>query len=180
MLIRSLGGLAVASLCAASLWQIVRPSMPRLLYNPSPSAPIGWYRLHPDTPFRKGDLVAAWPTQNALDIALERQYFPPNIPLIKTVWAVSGEQICHENGQVYVHGQPPLRVLKQDGLSRPLPSKDGCYVISKDEVFLISNDVQTSFDSRYFGPVPRGNILGRIDYLGRWKSRSERLEAGRG
>ena len=180
MLIRSLGALAVASLCAASLWQIVRPSVPRLLYNPSSSAPIGWYRLRPDTPINRGDLVAAWPTDEALKIAHKRQYFPPNIPLIKTVWAVPGEQICHENGQVFVQGKPPLSVLKQDGLGRPLPSRDGCYAISKDHVFLISNDVQTSFDSRYFGPVPQKNVLGRVEYLGRWKSRSERLEAGRG
>lgn len=180
MLIRSLGALALASLCAASLWQIIRPSVPRLLYNPSPSAPIGWYRLYPDTPVKRGDLVAAWPTEEALEIARKRQYFPAGIPLIKTVWAVPGEQICYENGHVYVQGRPPLRVLKQDGLGRPLPSYDGCYAIPKDEVFLISSDVQTSFDSRYFGPVPQDNILGRVEYLGRWKSRPRRLEAGRG
>ena len=48
------------------------------------------------------------------------------------------------------------------------------------EVFLISNDVQTSFDGRYFGPVKRENLLGRIEYLGKFKGRSERQRAGRG
>jgi len=180
MLIRALGSLALAALCTASLVQIVRPSVPRLLYNPSPSAPIGWYRLRPDSYAHRGDLVAALAPESGAALALERDYLPPNIPLIKTVWAVSGQEVCHVEGQVLVQGRPALVVLKHDVLGRPLPSRSGCYKLSEDEVFLISNDVQTSFDSRYFGPVKRENILGRVDYLGKFKGRSERRRAGRG
>lgn len=180
MLMRALGSVALAALCTASLVQIVRPSIPRLLYNPSPSAPIGWYRLRPDSYAHRGDLVAALTPKNGAALALERDYLPPNIPLIKTVWAVSGERICHVNGQVLVQGRPALIVLKHDILGRTLPSRSGCYELSKDEVFLISTDVQTSFDSRYFGPVKRENLLGRVEYLGKFKGRSERHRAGRG
>jgi conjugative transfer signal peptidase TraF len=180
MLIRVLGSLSLAALCTASLVQIVRPSVPRLLYNPSPSAPIGWYRLRPDTYAHRGDLVAALAPKSGAALALERDYLPPNIPLIKTVWAVSGEQICHVDGQVLVQGRPALIVLKHDVLGRALPTRSGCYQLSKDEVFLISNDVQTSFDSRYFGPVRRENLLGRVEYMGKLKGRSERRRAGRG
>jgi len=180
MLIRVLGILSLATLCTASLMQIVRPSVPRLLYNPSPSAHVGWYKLRPNEYARRGDLVAALAPENGAVLAIEREYLPPNIPLIKTVWAVSGEQICHENGQVLVQGQPALVVLKHDVLGRPLPSRYGCYELSKNEVFLISNNVQTSFDSRYFGPVKRENLLGRVEYLGQFKGRSERRKAGRG
>ena len=180
MLIRVLGTVSVAALCTASLVQIVRPSMPRLLYNPSPSAPIGWYRLRPDTYAHRGDLVAASAPKSGAALALKRDYLPPNIPLIKTVWAVSGEQVCHVDGQVLVKGQPALIVLKHDVLGRALPTRSGCYELSKDEVFLISNYVQTSFDSRYFGPVKRENLLGRVEYLGKLKGRLERRRAGRG
>ena len=180
MLIRVLGILSLATLCAASLVQIVRPSVPRLLYNPSSSAPVGWYKLRPNEYASRGDLVAALAPENGAVLAIEREYLPPNIPLIKTVWAVSGGQICHENGQVLVQGQPALVVLKHDVLGRPLPSRYGCYQLSKDEVFLVSTHVQTSFDSRYFGPVKRKNILGRVEYLGKFKRRSERLGAGHG
>jgi len=113
-------------------------------------------------------------------LAIEREYLPSNIPLIKTVWAVSGEEICHENGQVLVQGRPALTVLKHDIMGRALPSRSGCYELLKGEVFLISNDVQTSFDSRYFGPVKRENLLGRVEYLGKFKGRLERRRAGRG
>ena len=124
--------------------------------------------------------MAALAPANGTTLALEREYFPPNIPLIKTVWAISGEVICYVDGKVLVKGRPPLIVLKHDMLGRLLPSRSGCYELSNDEVFLISNDVQTSFDSRYFGPVKRENLLGRVEYLGQFKGRSERRKAGRG
>lgn len=180
MLIRVLGSLALAALCTASLIQIVRPSVPRLLYNPSPSAAIGWYKLLPDAAINKGMLVAARPSKSGAALALERDYLPPNIPLIKTVWAVSGEQICHIDEKVLVVGRPALIVLRHDKLGRPLPTRSGCYELLKDEVFLVSTDVQTSFDSRYFGPVNREDILGRVEYLGNFKGRSERRKAGHG
>ena len=180
MLIRVLGMLSVIALCTASLAQIVRPSVPRLLYNPSPSAAVGWYKLSPNDYAHRGDLVAALTPSNGTSLALEREYLPPNIPLIKTVWAISGEEICHVDGQVLVKGRPALIVLKHDALGRLLPSRSGCYELLKDEVFLISNNVQTSFDSRYFGPVKRENLLGRVEYLGKFRGRSERRRAGHG
>ena len=180
MLIRVLGTLTLAALCTASLVQIVRPSVPRLLYNPSSSAPVGWYRLYPNKFAGRGELVAAIPPKNGAKLAIEREYLPPKIPLIKTIWAVSGEQICHVDGKVLVQGRPALIVLEHDALGRPLPSRSGCYGLLEDEVFLVSTDVQTSFDSRYFGPVRRENLLGRVEYLGQFKGRSERLGAGHG
>ena len=180
MLIRVLGLLSVTALCTASLVQIVRPSVPRLLYNPSASAAVGWYKLSPNDYARRGDLVAALAPENGAALAIEREYLPPNIPLIKTVWAISGEEICHVDGQVFVKGRPALIVLKHDVQGRLLPSRSGCYKLLEDEVFLVSTNVQTSFDSRYFGPVKRENLLGRVEYLGQFKGRSERRKAGRG
>lgn len=180
MIIRVLAPLAVATLCGATLWQIVRPSVPKLLYNPSPSAPIGWYRLRAEKAIVRGDLVAAFAPEEAQKLAVERHYLPTNIPLIKTIWAVAGEEICHSKNVVQVANRPPLVMLSYDSQGRPLPSRDGCYTLAKDKVFLVSTDVQTSFDSRYFGPVPVTDILGPVQYLGRFKRRSERRTAGRG
>lgn len=180
MLIRWLAPAAVALLCGATLYQIVQPSVPRLLYNPSPSAPIGWYRLEVGKRIERGDLVAAYAPKAAADLAVERQYLPPDIPLIKTVWAVAGEQICHVGDEVRVIGRPPLSVLSHDSAGRILPSRRGCFVLGEDDVFLVSTDVQTSFDSRYFGPVAVSDLLGPVTYLGRWKGREERRKAGHG
>lgn len=180
MLIRWLAPAAVVLLCGSTLFQIAFPSVPRLLYNPSPSAPVGWYRLHAGNTIKRGDLVAAYAPESAAELAVEHQYLPPNIPIIKTVWAVGDERVCHEKGLVSVSGRPLLVVLSHDSLGRPLPSRDGCYTLSKDEVFLVSTDVQTSFDSRYFGPVAVSDLLGPVTYLGLWKTREERRMAGHG
>ena len=184
MLIRVLAPVSVAVLCGATLFQIVRPSTPRLLYNPSPSAPVGWYRVHPNFQLRRDLQVAADLPDDARHLAVARRYLPPDIPLIKTVWAVSGETVCHLGDRVNVDGRPPLVVLSDDRFERPLPRLDGCYRLDSEEVFLVSTDVQTSFDSRYFGPVRRELILGEVEYLGRLRRRSDRLgakeRAGRG
>ena len=180
MLIRMIAPVAVAALCAASLFQIISPSQPRIIYNPSPSAPIGWYKLSQIQSPLQGDLVAANVPIAAQNILLERQYLPPNIPILKTVWAVSGEEICHHSGQVLTGNKPALKVLSHDSFGRELPSLSGCYVIPDGRVFLVSTDVQSSFDSRYFGPVPISNIIGRAKYLGQFEWGIERRRAGRG
>ena len=111
MLIRWLGAGAVAALCGATLVQLVRPSLPRLLYNPSPSAPIGWYRVEPVRPVVRDELVAAFAPPEAAAMAIYRRYLPPDVPLIKTVWAVAGDRVCHDNQRVTVRNRPPLVVL---------------------------------------------------------------------
>jgi len=180
MIIRVTVPLAITALCAATLYQIVSPVTPRLIYNPSPSAPVGWYRLEPIRPLKKDDLVAAFAPSKAQNLAIERRYLPPDIPIIKTVWAVSGDEICHTDGQVFTGRRPPLLVLLHDSLGRKMPSLSGCYVIPDNEVFLVSSDVQTSFDSRYFGPVPVSNILGQVRYIGKFQWGRERRRAGHG
>ena len=180
MSIRFLVPVAIGALCIASLLQIVSPSRPRIIYNPSPSAPIGWYKLSEIRSPLRGDLVAASTPIAAQKILIERQYLPPNIPLLKTVWAVSGDEICHQSGQVFKQNEPALKVLSHDSMGRALPSLSGCYVVPKGQVFLVSTDVQSSFDSRYFGPVPVSNIIGRAKYLGRFQWGVERRKAGHG
>lgn len=47
-----------------------------------------------------------------------------------------------------------------------MPVWTGRMTFETGTVFLLSNDVQASWDSRYFGPVPRENIIGQVTYLG--------------
>ena len=180
MIVRLIAPVAIAVLCGATLLQIISPSTPRIIYNPSPSAPVGWYRLNIDAVPETGDLVAAFAPISAADLAVERHYLPPDIPIIKTVWATAGDEICHLEGQVFTSNRPPLSVLSHDSFGREMPSLSGCYVIPENEVFLVSTDVQTSFDSRYFGPVPVSNILGQVRYLGKFQWGGQRRKAGRG
>lgn len=166
MLMRALPALAVSAFCAASFLQIISPPAPRLLYNHSQSAPVGWYKVDHKRALKRGDQVAAFAPATARHLAHARGYLPRHIPLIKTVWAIAGDRVCHEDERVRVTNRPDLSVLTQDSLGRPLPTRTDCYTLQADELFLVSTDVQTSWDSRYFGPVPLSDVIGPVHYLG--------------
>lgn len=167
MLMRLIPALAVTAFCGASLWQVLYPSKPAVLYNKTDSAPIGWYVVEGKRPLQCGDLVAAFAPQTARNFASARGYLPDHVPLIKTVWATGGEQICHDGHRVRVPNRPDISVLGQDGLGRALPVISGCYHLDADEVFLVSTQTANSWDSRYFGPVSSKLILGPVRYLGK-------------
>ena len=166
MAARLIAGTAATIVCAATVVQIAAPPNPLVLYNPSESAPVGWYRIDADGAVKRGAMVAAYAPDEARLLAHERGYLPSHIPLIKTVWAVAGEEICSEGGVIRAPNRPDIYALAQDGSGREMPVWTGCIVLRSDEIFLVSTDVQTSFDSRYFGPVPVKNVLGTVVFVG--------------
>ena len=170
------GTLTLAVMSTAK--QIIFPPKPVLFYNPSPSARIGWYRLRPEEPVILDAQVAAYAPEWARRLADERGYLPYDYPLIKTVWAVYGDKVCYNNQSVSVPKRPDIPLLGQDVLGRNMPQKSGCIVLKSDEYLLVSPDVQTGFDSRYFGPVRSENILGVVQYLENPKNLKSREKAG--
>lgn len=175
MLMRLIPAAAVTAFCAASLWQIIHPPKPKLIYNKTKSAPIGWYAVERKRSLHRDDLVAAFAPQTARNLAEARGYLPDHVPLIKTVWAIGGERVCHDGQRVRVLNRPDISVLGQDGLGRALPVISGCYTLHADEVFLVSNTISNSWDSRYFGPVSDELILGPVRYLGEQRESSAHL-----
>ena len=158
--------------------QIIFPPKPVLLYNPSYSAQVGWYRLQSDEPLTLGAQVAAYAPEWARKLADERGYLPYDYPLIKTVWAVHGDEVCYNNQSVSVPKRPDIPVLGQDVLGRDMPQKSGCLVLKSGEYLLISPDVQTGFDSRYFGPVMKDNVIGVVHYIGGDRSLKRHKSSG--
>ena len=171
----------VTLLVVATTAEIKFPPKPAVLYNPSASAPIGWYRLRAKTPIKIGDQVAAYAPDWARKLADERRYLPYEYPMIKTIWASSGTQICTHNNRISVPNYPVIISLSQDSLGRDMPKLSGCFTLKADEYFLVSPDVQAGFDSRYFGAVDAQNILGKVEFLENHElSRSgEKRENGR-
>ena len=180
MLIRIVPIAATVALCAATAHEIMSPPTPRLLYNKSESAPQGWYRIYPDGDIKRDSLVAAFAPAQARKLADIRGYLPANIPLIKTVWAIGGDRVCYNNGVITAPNRPDIHALTQDGLGREMPVIEGCLLLGKNEVFLISTDVQTSWDSRYFGAIPISNILGTVRHLEKQRDGSASSGAGHG
>ncbi|MEM6625096.1 MAG: S26 family signal peptidase [Pseudomonadota bacterium] len=157
---------AAAAVSAGAVFQIMAPPVPRVIYNASESAPRGWYWLNPSGEIVPGVRVAAFATPEAQALAEARGYLPSGAPLLKTVWAVGGDRICIENQTVRAPNHPDIHALARDGAGRDLPQLSRCFELAPNEIFLVSNDVQASFDSRYFGPVHRDLVLGTVRYLG--------------
>jgi conjugative transfer signal peptidase TraF len=146
---------------------------PFLLLNPTDSAVRGLYLLVPADTVARGEEVAARLPEEAAELAAERGYLPLGLPVIKTVWAIAGDHVCAEEGHVSAPDRPDLTALPRDRSGRELPLWSGCRTLNSGEVFLASDEVSTSFDSRYFGPVGTESVLGQVVLL--WP-RHERTE----
>jgi conjugative transfer signal peptidase TraF len=142
--------------------------MPRLIYNGSASAPLGFYRLVPDVQIARGDLVLAHLPAPAARLAAERGYLPRSVPVVKRVADLAGDIVCAESGAVLINGRVTARVLPADRAGRPLLAWQGCRTLDSGEVFLLMADIQASFDGRYFGPVSATAIIGRLVPLWTW------------
>ncbi|MBJ2198945.1 MULTISPECIES: S26 family signal peptidase [Gammaproteobacteria] len=162
-----LAGFAVVGLAALAWAAFVQP-LPRLIYNPSDSVPVGWYRVDPlrhDTgslprPLSVDSIVLTRLPAEAATLAAQRGYLPAHIPLLKRVGAVAPQHICIVAGQVLIDGVPMAAVLPADRLGRPLPSWQLCRRLEPGELFLLSVTNPASFDSRYFGPVSATAVIG--------------------
>lgn len=146
---------------------IHRPQL-RLLWNASASVPLGLYRIEPSTAPRIGDLVALRPSPPLGRFMAERRYVEANVPLIKPVAAAGGALVCRLGVRVSIDRRSVASALPRDRFGRSLPAWSGCRRLRADQLFLIAPMRPDSFDSRYFGPVDRGRIVGRALPLWTW------------
>jgi len=162
-----LAGLSASGLAALAWASFVHP-LPRLIYNPSDSVPVGWYRvdpLHhrpgsPPRPLSVGSIVLVPLPPDAAALAARRGYLPAGVPLLKRVGAVAPQEVCIAGGIVRIDGVPSAAVLRADRWGRPLPSWQQCRRLEPGELFLLSVTNPASFDGRYFGPVRASAVVG--------------------
>jgi len=101
----ALTGLSACGL-AALVWAFFVSPLPRLVYNPSDSAAVGWYRVEPIThhadslprPLSAGSIVLTRLPPDAAALAAQRGYLPTHIPLLKRVGAVAPQHVCIVDG----------------------------------------------------------------------------------
>ena len=162
-----LAGLSACGLAALAWAAFVQP-LPRLIYNPSDSVPVGWYRVKPldhratslPRSLSVGSIVLTRLPAGAAALAAQRGYLPARVPLLKRVGAVAPQHVCIVAGQVRIDGVPTAAALPADRLGRPLPSWPHCRPLAEGELFLLSVTNPASFDSRYFGPVSASVLIG--------------------
>ena len=159
-----LAGLSACGL-AALAW--VHP-LPRLIYNPSDSVAIGWYRVDPlghgagslPRPLSVGSIVLTTLPPDAAALAAQRGYLPARVPLLKRVGAVAPQEVCIAGRSVRIDGVPSAALLRADRWGRLLPAWRQCRRLEPGELFLLSATNPASFDSRYFGPVSASAVIG--------------------
>ena len=157
----------VAALVAATY---VKPAV-RIVYNPSDSAPRGWYLVLPADHFRVGDYVVAQLPSDVALLAARRDYLPRSVPILKQIAAVAGQFVCVRDAVVYIDGGMLARTLSVDGMNRPLTPWPYCRRLVVNEVFLLNPGNLASFDSRYFGPLDASFVRGRAIPL--WTVKSQ-------
>lgn len=160
LLIAVVVGCTAVPLAASALWQ--PPTL--LVWNPSASAPVGLYRLSSELAVRRGDMVVAWTPQPARELAARRHYLPANVPLVKRVAAVAGDQVCADGGAVSINGRRVATRLRSDAAGRRMPWWNGCRRLVVGEHFLLMGH-SSSFDGRYFGTTRGNDLIGRAELL---------------
>jgi conjugative transfer signal peptidase TraF len=164
------------TLLCFSTW--ARPGNPRLLWNASPSVPIGLYLLV-DRPAAVGALAVVRLPEPILSLADARGYLPAGALLIKGVFGRTGDVVCRWGVSITIDGRAVARARSNDAARRPLPGWSGCRRLTRGQVLLLASEPD-SFDSRYFGPIARSNVVGTalpIWVRGRWAHCGHALDA---
>ena len=160
---RGVGTIAVAF---ALLGYLTAPSSsPRhavLVWNASASAPIGLYRVTHTSKLTRGDLVLAALPSSLVVFAARRGYLPQGVPLVKRIAAEEADVVCARDQALFINARFVAQRLSADSKGRPLPHWLGCQTLRAGQVFLLMENVPTSFDGRYFGPTKIGQIAGTL------------------
>ena len=149
-----------ASLAMAGL---VAPQ-PLFLINTSPSEPTGLYVRDFGDP-APGRLVAFRPPTAG------RAYADAYLPeigrggILKTFVGQAGDRACAEDGVLRLNGKALGRIQATDGAGRPLPRWSGCLVLGAGQHLAFSDRIPNSYDSRYYGPVSREDVIGVFEPL---------------
>ncbi|WP_273772452.1 conjugative transfer signal peptidase TraF [Brucella intermedia] len=159
--------LSVAAVVGIMLGAIAVAFVSGYRLNLTPSEPLGLWRIQPlHRTVASGDLVFICPPITALfEEARHRGYLrrgscPGGVaPLIKPVAALSGQHVEIGAG-VVIDGKklPASNIRATDGEGRAIRPYAGG-VVPAAHLFLHSS-YASSYDSRYFGPIPESGLLG--------------------
>lgn len=137
---------------------------PTLLLNRSPSEPPGLY-VRAGRDLGVGAIIAFRTPTAAFPYADLSMAYLHHRPLLKAVAAGPGDTVCTTAGELIINGRKMAPIAMRDRQGRALPRWLGCRRMGEDEVFVYSPRVPNSFDSRYYGPVHRADVLGSYRWI---------------
>ena len=151
--------LAVSALAVAAM--VMKPPfdpVPLVIWNASNSVPIGWYFVSKRQP-NLGEIAVIQAPEWVEIYASARGYLPLQTTLLKPVRAIESSIVCRFGRYVFIDGKLVAKAKHLDTNHRMLPVWKGCRALKSDEIFVLGLH-RDSFDSRYFGPINRTQVLG--------------------
>jgi conjugative transfer signal peptidase TraF len=150
----SLSGISLAAVLSLALATLCR----RFTYNTTSSLPRGFYLLRRDRSPARHDIVAFAIPESLVPMVSARGYLPLSYRLLKQLVAVPGDHVCLDEDSFVVNGTLVSRVTHLDSLGRPLPPAFPYCDTVPQGVGFVATAATTSLDSRFFGPVPLGQL----------------------
>ena len=143
-------------------------TVPKLIYNPSASAPRGWYMVRSTADLHRGETVLVQLPAPIAKLADDRRYLPKTVPLLKSVVAVAPDLVCEQQGVVRINNTVVARSLQRDGAGRALVAWSDCRKLRAGELFLLGTTSAASFDSRYYGPISTSSVIAKAISVWTW------------
>ncbi|MFV0386943.1 S26 family signal peptidase [Paracoccus sp. (in: a-proteobacteria)] len=150
---------ALAAITIAAAGAVDWPT--KLIWNETASVPVGFYTVEPAARIDASDLVAVMPPEPLASFIVERGYVGRDVPLLKRVLGLPGQQVCRISRTITVDGIVMGEALERDRMGRDLPVWQGCQIIGLNQLFLMNRNIPDSLDGRYFGPLPASSVIGR-------------------
>ena len=158
----------VAAIFAASALLVSVSTALELRINWTGSMPLGLYQ-RVDPVLVRGEWVAVCLDGEAARIARERHYVILGScasgvsEIVKRIAAIPGDRIELGQGGVRVNGEliPGSQLLDRDSEGAPLAhANEGEIVLAAGRYWVMGTHIRRSWDSRYFGPIAREQIVG--------------------
>jgi signal peptidase I len=100
---------------------------------------------------QRGDIIVMQPTKR-----LKQENFKDK--LIKRIIGLPGETIKINQGKVYINGRP----INEDYITEPPAYEQASTLVPKNNYFVLGDNRNNSYDSHYWGFLPRNLIIGKI------------------
>jgi type IV secretory pathway protease TraF len=150
-------GVAAFGLAFLAMKPLVNP-VPLVIWNASNSVHLGWYFVSKRQP-NVGEIAVIKPAEWVQIYAASRGYLPRDVWLLKPIYAVHPSIICRFGRYVFADGKHVATAKNADKMHRVLPLWKGCKELTPTQYFVLGHH-RDSFDSRYFGPVDRSQVVG--------------------